>query len=385
MRLMTTIGLVLALAAPAAQAASAPVTLSSTEPELTPAEGGGGTVSLALTNVTDAAIRVTARPAAARPGCSVTFDGSGALPAARTTALKATLAAGCGTIDAPFRLVVEAAGTRLPVTATVGETETPDWDAVVRWFGGALVAALLLALAAASAWRRRAPEPKPSLLKAALPQLENWSVTDSWLSNVTILGGLLTGIFGTADVVEAVLGEDAEEAVALATVGAALSVAFVAGAGVLVLTARRVADGDFTSGGVLAGSALALTGAGGQLGVVYESARELELGALEGFLLPLLVAALALTAAYGYFSVLGVLVQGTKAPERVKASSFASTEPVVAAALVLEATGRADAALLDDLERAFEKLHASRRKDAGPEATAPPRPSEPRPKRSALP
>ena len=106
----------------------------------------------------------------------------------------------------------------------------------------------------------------------------------------------------------AILGEDADEAVALATIGGAVSVALIGAAGVVVIAAKVPATGQFTVIGVLVGSALALGAAAGQLGVVYESARDLELGGIEDDLMPFLVGALILLGAYGLFSVLAAAV-----------------------------------------------------------------------------
>ena len=96
-----------------------------------------------------------------------------------------------------------------------------------------------------------------------------WSFKDSWVTNVTDAGGVLTGIFGSSDTVTAILGEDAESAVALATVGAAVAIAFVS-AGPIVLTATKK-KGKLLVWGFLAAAAVTLTGAGGELWIVYRS------------------------------------------------------------------------------------------------------------------
>jgi uncharacterized membrane protein len=333
------LGTVLALATPAL-AAPAAVTVGASEVELEPADGGGGAASISLTNLTDELIAVTARPQTPRPQCAVTLDKGGQLGPARTTSLKATITSACGTIEDAFLFeVVPAGGRPLLVTAKPAATEKPDWDAIV-WFVYCTGIALLLLLTVYVAWLVKSEDflwPWESL-----PYLDDsWSFKDSWVSNVTVVGGLLAGIFGSSDVVKAMLGEDADGAVALATIGGAISIALIGAAGVLVIALKTLGGGKFTAGGVLLGSALALGAAGGQLVVVYESAKDLDLGGHEDDLTPFLIAAILLLVLYGFLSVLGVLIQGHKKPEDRDPAKAPVSETTFAAA-VLAAAMRPD-------------------------------------------
>lgn len=324
-------------AVPSARADTAVVVLGASEVELDPAEGGGGTASVALTNLTNAGIAVSAKPQTPRPQCEVTLDNNGRLGAARTTTVEATITSGCGAIDDSFRfVVVPGKGRELPVTAT-STVDTPDWDPLA-WFWRCTLLALLLALAAYGTWMlksRQAYWPWERLPYLA----DSWSFKDSWVSNVTVVGGLLAGIFGSSEVVKAMLGKDAEESVALATIGGAVSIALIGAAGVIVIALKTLGDGKFTVGGVLLGSTVALGAAGGQLVVVYEAAKDFELGGREDDLTPFLIAALIVLVAYGFLSLLGVLIQGHTKPT----SRDPATDPVseaVFAAAVLAAAAR---------------------------------------------
>jgi hypothetical protein len=322
------------LAAAPSHADQASVALGSVEPELTPADDGGGTAKIALTNLTDAPVDITPRPQTPpNPNCTVQLDHNGQLPAARSLTFTATIAAACGRITKSFPILVEAAGKDLPViTATVKTAKKPDWDVLSDWFVTSMKFALGLMVAVYLLWWIFLGGSHPF---TALPSLDkSWSFNDSWVTNVTVVGGLLAGIFGSSDVVTAILGGDADEAVALATIGGAVSVALIGAAGVVVIAAKVPATGQFTVIGVLVGSALALGAAAGQLGVVYESARDLELGGIEDDLMPFLVGALILLGVYGLFSVLGVLIQGHAEPEEEDPAEEPVSEPIFAAAVI---------------------------------------------------
>lgn len=79
----------------------------------------------------------------------------------------------------------------------------------------------------------------------------------------------------------AVLGEDADDAIALATVGAATVVAFISAGPIIVLATKRKEGDHFTVGGVVAASAVTLARALGELVVLEETGRQLDLGGAE--------------------------------------------------------------------------------------------------------
>jgi len=331
------VGVALALAVPPALADPAAVSVGASEVEVKPADGGGGTASIALTNLTDESITVSARPQSPRPQCAVTLDNDGRLKPARTTTLKATITSACGAIEDTFTFnVVPAQGKPLPVTAKLAAKKKPDWEALA-WFWRCTLLAFALSLAVYAAVTVIRSEDRLRPLDS-LPYLaDSWSFKDSWVSNVTVVGGLLAGVFGSSDVVKAMLGEDADEAVALATIGGAVSLALIAAAGVLVIALKTLTDGKFTVGGVLLGSTLALGAAGGQLVVVYESAKDLDLGGQEDNLGWLLIAALVLLGVYGFLSLLGVLIQGRAKPPDHDPAIAPVSDNVFAAALLAAA------------------------------------------------
>ncbi len=181
------------LAAGPSHADQASVALGSIEPELTPADGGGGTAKIALTNLTDAEVDIAARPQTPRTNCTVQLDHDRKLPAAQSMTFTATVAAACGQITKSFPILVKAAGRDLPVvTATVKTAKKPDWDALSDWFVMSMLAAFALMTVVYLIWLIKLDGGHPL---TALPSLDkSWSFNDSWVTNVTVVGGLLAGI-----------------------------------------------------------------------------------------------------------------------------------------------------------------------------------------------
>jgi hypothetical protein len=313
------IALVLALlTAPAALATPSPVALDSGEVALAEANGGGWTTAVGLTNLSNAALAVTARPAVAKVGCAPQLDHSARLPAAQHTIFTVTVPAACDLATKKLALTLTAGNgataTSLPVVAALKAPvpSKPDWG-VLWWFLVTLGAGAAVSLAAFVAW-----DPKGDVhrrLDQALPYVgASWSFGGSWASNVTVVGGLLAGVLGSSDLLKQVLGAAAAGALAVVTIAGAISAALIGAAGIVAITSQTRAKGEFTAGGLLAASAIALGGGGGQLIVVYLVSRDLDLGGgtTEKYLVPgLLFAALALLAIYGYRSLQGVFVRGT--------------------------------------------------------------------------
>lgn len=298
-------------ACPAASATPAEVSIASTEVALSPEEGGGGSAAVSLTNLTNDDIVVTGVPASPRRGCVVTFDNDAKLQPARTTGLKATFSAACGELKASFPFTIAAGAQEFDVVAAQADTEHLDTGPLV-WFVYALVASLIVCVAVL-AWWLSGQGRDPLLALKSLDQ--NWSPSDSWLTNATVIGALLSGVFGSEDVVQAILGRELDGEVAAATVGGAISLALIAAAGIVVLACRRWDDGFLTPLGVTLGSVLAFGAAGGQLGVVYETAEGLDLGALNGFwLVALFVLTLLLLALYAITSLLSIFRQEAPTP-----------------------------------------------------------------------
>jgi len=317
---------VVACARPAA-ASTAQVTVDSVSTTLDKATGGGWTTSVAMTNLTDAPIALSVVHAdSADPDCTVTPDPA-MLPPARHTSVKFTFPADCkvspkGAMD--FAVSAGLAAT-FAITASPTTDTAPDWNAL--WaFPWALLAALLLA---APLFRVNPKDYWPPY-KPLKYLDQTYSFKDSWVSNVTVIGGLLTGVFGSSTVVTA-LGTDAKNAVALATVGAAVAAAFIA-AGPILLLSTKDKEGYITTGGLLAAAALTLGGASGELWTVYKSGASLDLGGWQNRLVIPLAIGFALLALYSFRAAVTTLQHGTTKPPAVPPSPT-----IVAARMVVEA------------------------------------------------
>jgi hypothetical protein len=323
----------LAVAPPAAIGATSPATIDNPAVELAKADGGGWTTSVGLTNLTNRTLRVTPKPALATAGCNPTLDNSSRVLPARQASFKVTIPAACAVGDKPFRFKLTANAGKAVASFAVAATlkkeppDKPDWNAL--WsFAIALGGMAALMILVLFFWKPENPV-KPRL-DQQLPYLDDaWSFKDSWVSNITVVGGLLAGVFASSEVLKSILGEDSDASLALATVGGAIAAALIAAAGILVLALKTEKEGYFTVGGLLAASAIALAGAAGQVWVVYESARKFDLGGLEDRLLPIAIAALVLLVLYAYRSLRSVLVQGTTEPPAVPSDAVAAATLIV--------------------------------------------------------
>jgi hypothetical protein len=369
------VGLWFVVGSAAVSAQTTAVTIDSRSPALEELDGGGWTTSLGFTNLTDKPITLIAKATnTADLGCSLTLD-KPKLPAAQHSALKVTVPAGCKVGEDGIDFTVSAKGgttsarTFVVTAAPKPDTSKPDWGAL--WaFPVALVALLCGAAVFFLAWRTAHSPPNQPLkyLEAT------WSFKDSWVSNVTVAGGLLTGIFGSSNVVTALLGKDAESSVALATVGAAAAVAFIA-AGPIVLLATKSKTGDFfTVGGLFAASAVTLTGAFGELWILYRSGQKLDLGGWEDRVVILASVAAVLLAIYAFRTLLAVLKHGLKKPPPGPVS-----DTIVAAKMIIEALKAPESIDTDKVEEAVDGVAQEY-----PSIGTSPGDDQPRPRRSAL-
>ncbi len=206
------LGLTLALGATPATAATSPVTIDNTAVELAKADGGGWTTSVGLTNLTNRALRVTPKPALATAGCNPTLDNSSRLLPARHTTFTVTIPAACAVGDKPFSFNLTAKAGKAVASFAVAATlkkdppDKPDWNAL--WsFAIALGGMAALMIVVLFFWKPENPV-KPRL-DQQLPYLDDaWSFKDSWVSNITVVGGLLAGVFASSEVLKSILGED---------------------------------------------------------------------------------------------------------------------------------------------------------------------------------
>jgi hypothetical protein len=358
----------------AAFAETATVTIDSRSPALEEVDSGGWTTSLGLTNLTDKTIAITAQPRdTTDTGCNLVLD-KNELPGAEHTPVKVTVPAGCKVgedgIDFTVSAPVESAA---PVTFVITAAPKPD-ESKAEW--GALwafpISLVLLLVAAVLVMALSSEGRPPNKPLKYLPTA--WSFKDSWITNITILGGLLAGIFGSSDVVKAFLGEDAESSVALATVGAAVAVAFI-GAGPVILFATKSKVGDFfTAGGLIVASAVTLAGAAGEIWVLFESGRKLDLDGLEDWAWVMAAVAFGLLAVYAIRTIPATLHVGLKKPKQPVSDTIVGAKMIVAA---LKQLPGINTQALDDAVDAVA--------DDYPTVGTSPGDDLPRPVRSALP
>jgi len=300
------------LATTSAGAAPASITIESRSPELVEKDDGSWTTSLAFTNVTDGEIELSATAT----GCQPTLDKSAKLPPRERTKVTVTIPATCVIGESGFTFVIAArAADRVSVgtfdvTAGPKPEEDVDWSPLGAFFV-TFAAALLLAIVVYLTWhvydkQTHSPFERLQYLE------DDWSFKDSWATNVTAAAALLTGIFGSAEVVTALLGEDADRAVALATVGVAIAAAFVAAGPIVLATLKR--QGDVMVCGFLGALVFTMGGAAGELWVVYESGRKLDLGGWEDKLYLPVIGAAVLLVLYTVVTGYATLEAGTTPP-----------------------------------------------------------------------
>lgn len=176
-----------------------------------------------------------------------------------------------------------------------------------------------------SVWRNITRPPR-------LPYLDKtFSFKDSWAGNVTIIGGILTGVFGAGSVVKSLLGKDADSIIALATVGAAISVAFIAAGPIVMLSTK--AGKEFTFFGLLIAAAVTLSGAAGQLVVVSVVASKLDFGGAHvpglGWILG--ITGTSLLALYSVRSIHEIVQDGVTPPQLGDSDAVKAAKLVAAA------------------------------------------------------
>jgi hypothetical protein len=197
------------------------------------------------------------------------------------------------------------------VTAAPKPDAKPNWEPLLA-FPLALVAMLFVVAGTFRAWKGNDADRNWRMeLKHLDPA---WSFKDSWASNVTAAAAVVTAVFASTDVMTAVLGEDAKESMGLAVVGGAIALAF-AGAGPLVIAAsRRESTGHITALGLLAAAAVTLAGAYGQVWVLLEFARELDIDGADVWAYVAAIAAAVLLFWYAVRGLRGVLTSGITPP-----------------------------------------------------------------------
>jgi uncharacterized integral membrane protein len=243
--------------------------------------------------------------------CTVQFEtGSTAtLEAARDESVTATYSKGCkiGKDGAMLRVSTDTQPPQTLELAVDPPTKAPKPDWKVLW---AFVIALVIALVALFVMLYINEH---MTFGTRLPHLPaTWTFKESWATNVTAGGGILTVVIGSTSVVKAFLGTEADSSIALATVGAAVAGAFLAFGALLVKTIRYTDSESPPAGGFVVGAACTLAGAFGELVTMYATGRKLDLGGLQHGLLPIVILIGAVLVVYATIGVRSTLEIGTK-------------------------------------------------------------------------
>lgn len=230
-------------------------------------DGGIATFTVTLTNLTDQPLGIDATvPSDA--GCGVTTDPAELAANEPPTEVKVELGADCDTSAGKLVTQLTVGNATFEVSA-VAEPSAPDtpWGQLRVFYVLLFASLVIVAVALLVLGRDRWWKPLAGL-KA------DWDFKDAWATNVTALGAILTGVVGSSSVVKAILGEDAEQSIALATVGAAAAAAIAVAAPILLSVLKR--DRSYTLLGVLVANALVVTAALGELWLVAWSGSRLE-------------------------------------------------------------------------------------------------------------
>lgn len=340
--------------APASNSRHAPAiaTLDDRKAELADA-ANGWTVDVGLTNLTGSALTVTARPVHAATGCSLKPEPA-SLPRYEHTTVTFAVPDACSVANG-FSLIVTVkmqtppiVAQSMTVRAAKATKSSVDWSTLNAFWISLIVFVLLaliigLILSSRVAAQARKDEPpntngatsdEPEAGKGVLGKLPyldtTWSFGDSWLNNVTVGAGLLTGIVGSSDVAKALLGSDADTKLRLATVGAAIGVAIIAAAP-LVLAIFKTRDGAITIVGLFLAAGLSMAAAVGLLVVMGKTADELDVPGLSWWVA---IPPIALVLVYGVVSLAAVVETGITKPDDPPESDALKAAALVAAAII---------------------------------------------------
>jgi hypothetical protein len=355
------VALLVAIAPAGARAAPTPIAIDNAAPSLTDKDATDWTLDLGVTNFTDRDVTLSAAPAAAGDSdCTFAFD-KNVVPAAQHLSPEVTVSKKCDLSDGRLVFNLDATSTGSPpitlgLTASTPTDSSPNWI-FLAFFPGfmALFAILFVGFywirksatetarpapspadgaAAANGNQDAAGEPEPPKKLSPFALLVNlpddWSFSESWATNITVGAALLTGIFGNTETVKAFLGDDAESSIALATVGAAVAVAF-AGAGGVVLLAfkQRLPVSGYTVFGMLAAASVTLAGAFGEIWILFFTVKDLDLGGVQHYVVYVTVGATALLVIYAFRSLLEVIPPGTLNPAPTTAEKVTAAKKLI--------------------------------------------------------
>ena len=330
---------VLVGSSPNAVAAPTPVTIDDRTPSLTETDGGGWTVELGFTNLTNAPIELLAQPRDDDPGCEPKPLPD--LPGAEHTDVTVELPDGC---DVPadgvdLELVASPADggpVAFPVTAAPKPDATdPDWDHLLFFPISLIPAFVVLGVAAYLTLRPPTTEEGRHSMFKGLPSLKTaWGADESWASNVTVIGGLLSALLVSSDVPETVFGEDADPSVALALIGTAVAAALAGAAALIAVALRAKGEGDqaaehlYTPFGLVLAGAVTVAAAGGELWVVSSALQALDLGWFDSWLGPATWVMEGLLLVYAVRSLQASIQSGLVQPPEPDAGAGAAQVPI---------------------------------------------------------
>jgi hypothetical protein len=270
--------LVLAFGATQASAQSGLLVVDDVTPALKQGDDGVWSGTLGVTNLTDGAMELSLAPADATDTDCQPELSKKAIGEAQGASPKLTVPNTCESTDGTFEFTLTASNSTSQAIAVEAElqedNEDPNWGPLRAFVLTVPLSVVALYLLVHAGWKTSPP--------TRLEYLgSSWSFKDSWLSNITILGAVLTGIFGSANVVKAFLGDEPDRHIAVATVGSVIAVIFI-GAGPIILNTltreseKQQAARVFTAGGLLVATGVAAGGALGQLWVGFRAGLDLE-------------------------------------------------------------------------------------------------------------
>jgi uncharacterized membrane protein len=184
-----------------------------------------------------------------------------------------------------------------------------EWSALVAF----PIAAVVLVIVAAVYLLYRKERPN-----APLEYLEStWSFTESWATNVTLAAGLISGIFGSSEVVTALAGD-------------AVAASFIA-AGTLIVLASKTKEEHLSVGGLLAASAVTLAGGFGEVWVLFRAGERLDLAGWQDAAGGIAAAAALLLTWYAVRSIPAVITNGKKEPTPEPSDALTAAKMIVEA------------------------------------------------------
>jgi hypothetical protein len=310
--------LTLSAALPAtAMAGPASVAVDDTAPALKEQDDVSWQGTVAITNLTSDGLGLSVTAGEGAPAGCVPKLSKKAIGAAQSAEPTLTLPKACKGKQDDVDVTLTAGGATgqtISLTPSVkGGQGDPDWDQL--WvFAVAPAGALVVLFAVFTVAGNYAPRDKLQYLDSA------YDFKESWASNVTVIGGLLTAVFGSADVVKTFLGEDADRAIALASVGSAIAVGLIGAGPIALAAAKRQLDSQagspqvFTVGGLLLATGFIFGGAFGQLWVGWKAGSAMDLGGFEDGIVGAFAIGVALLVWYTLANMAATLKAGKNKP-----------------------------------------------------------------------